>query len=223
MTFGANTYTDSGALLYSTEYPCYHEVTGITFSRNYTIVVNQAVLPVTEYYVPYVGAYTPLVFVDLSVNDTAAILNLNQQGNNWFFSVVGSVRQNSSKLKIYGSLQNNSISGNGIVVTSSTGTINFNSSLNPLWINEVFSFGPVTITSSSGWSQISGTLTSNYNTPIFTCSMLGRYNNPIQSSVTIMGIKRHSSNYWSTFPISDGSTLASASIGGYTMLVANYV
>jgi hypothetical protein len=223
MTFGTNTYTDSGNLLYSTDYPCYHEITGITFSRNYTIVVNAGALAVTEYYIPYIGNYTPLVFVALAVGDDAAIINLYQQGSNWFFSVVGSVRQQPQKLKVYGSLQNNLVSGNGIVVRGNASEINFNSSANPVWIKDSFSFGPVTITSALNWSQISGTLTQTYTLPIFTSSMLGRYNNPFTSSITIMGIKRHTLNYWSTYPIFTGSSLTAASIGGYTMLVADYV
>lgn len=199
MTYGFVANSNNGQLLISSDYPVYSYLGAATQGAS----VTNRNLTSRTYSIPYNSSSPPVVFIQLDVGDYASVQQFTQSGSNWTFTVAGNIRNTTSKIRCYGLAQNRTSTGYGLQVFNSSGQVMFDSSQNPLWANDFFSFPGSTVLTGPNFSQINGTLSSSYIQPIYLCNMLFAGGTP--SVASTFGIKRTGTSTWTSTQWNDTS------------------
>lgn len=217
MSYGFNAISDSGQILLSSDYYSYNLLSGVV---NDGPASSSATGAYNNYHVYYPSSNPPLIFIDMDVGDTAAVWGLNQVGNNWYFSISGSMRADTTKVKPFGKITSSTGTNYGLLVRNSAGQDNFSSNSNPLWVTDYNSITSQTL-SSPNFDQITGSLAYANTNPIFLCNLVYALYNPIAGALTVIGWKRTATSTYSTYAIYSG--ISSTTVRYQGMVVGDLV
>jgi hypothetical protein len=207
--FGIQILTDNSNILLSTNFSNYFLLPGLTRG---TIGIS------TSYTIPYNSSAPPLVFFLFDVNDFAAAWNFRRSGTNWIFQVSGNIKDDVSKIKVYGRTPISTPTGDGLAIYNSDSTVNFVSTQNPLWLTDVIQgSGSVVTLRQPNFDQITGSINPGNPSPAFMSNSLF-----IGLGANVIGFKRTGTDTWSTYRCS-GAGLSLTNVKYLGLAVSEFI